>query len=67
MCALHMHIKRTDSVVSGPIVLSSPVASLLQSCVNSAQTVLRILRVIGDEDLLGKIEKPAPLLRMFSF
>ncbi|KAJ6790018.1 hypothetical protein PWT90_06743 [Aphanocladium album] len=52
MCALHMHIKRTNSVVAGPVMLSTPVASLLQSCVNSAQTVLRILRVIGDEDLL---------------
>ncbi|KAH8717505.1 Proline utilization trans-activator [Beauveria bassiana] len=52
MCALHMHIKRTNSVVTGPVMLSTPVASLLQSCVNSAQTVLRILRVIGDEDLL---------------
>lgn len=52
MCALHMHIKRTNSIVAGPVMLSTPVASLLQSCVNSAQTVLRILRVIGDEDLL---------------
>ncbi|KAK1635885.1 fungal-specific transcription factor domain-containing protein [Colletotrichum phormii] len=32
--------------------LTPPVASLLQSCVDSAQTVLRTLRVLGDEDLL---------------
>lgn len=52
MCALHIHIKQTDSFRGGSISLSPPVASLLQSCVDSAQTVLRILRVIGDEDLL---------------
>ncbi|KAK1724811.1 fungal-specific transcription factor domain-containing protein [Colletotrichum acutatum] len=34
------------------ISLTPPVASLLQSCVDSAQTVLRTLRVLGDEDLL---------------
>lgn len=52
MCALHMHLKQTDMFRNGSIVLNPPVASLLQSCVDSAQTVLRILRVIGDEDLL---------------
>ncbi|KAH6692311.1 fungal-specific transcription factor [Plectosphaerella plurivora] len=52
MCALHIHVKQTDTIRSGSISLSQPVASLLQSCVDSAQTVLRILRVIGDEDLL---------------
>jgi hypothetical protein len=52
MCALHIHVKQTDTFRSGSISLSPPVASLLQSCVDSAQTVLRILRVIGDEDLL---------------
>ncbi|POR32994.1 Proline utilization trans-activator [Tolypocladium paradoxum] len=52
MCALHMHIKQTDTLGLGPISLSLPVASLLRSCVESAQSVLRILRVIGDEDLL---------------
>ncbi|KAJ0356146.1 hypothetical protein COL154_011080 [Colletotrichum chrysophilum] len=34
------------------VSLTPPVASLLQSCVDSAQTVLRTLRVLGDEDLL---------------
>lgn len=53
MCALHMHIERPEAQKSQRISLTPPVASLMQSCVDSAQTVLRILRVLGDEDLLG--------------
>ncbi|PKX93532.1 fungal specific transcription factor domain-containing protein [Aspergillus novofumigatus IBT 16806] len=52
MCALHMHIERPDTQKSHSIPLTPAVASLIQSCVDSAQTVLRVLRVIGDEDLL---------------
>ncbi|KAK1479597.1 fungal specific transcription factor domain-containing protein [Colletotrichum cuscutae] len=54
MCALHMHIEHSDSHARHPqtVSLTPPVASLLQSCVDSAQTVLRTLRVLGDEDLL---------------
>lgn len=54
MCALHMHIEHSDSHTRYPqtVSLTPPVASLLQSCVDSAQTVLRTLRVLGDEDLL---------------
>ncbi|KAH8879811.1 fungal-specific transcription factor domain-containing protein [Thozetella sp. PMI_491] len=52
MCTLHMHIEETDRQNAGTISLTAPVASLIQSCVDSAQTVLRTLRVLGDEDLL---------------
>ncbi|OHF04116.1 fungal specific transcription factor domain-containing protein [Colletotrichum orchidophilum] len=52
MCALHMHIEHSDMRHSQTVSLTPPVASLLQSCVDSAQTVLRTLRVLGDEDLL---------------
>ncbi|KAK1995308.1 fungal-specific transcription factor domain-containing protein [Colletotrichum falcatum] len=52
MCALHMHIEHSDMRQSHTVSLTPPVASLLQSCVDSAQTVLRTLRVLGDEDLL---------------
>ncbi|KAG7129298.1 Proline utilization trans-activator like protein [Verticillium longisporum] len=52
MCALHMHIEQKDTPNSQAIALAPPVASLMQSCVDSAQTVLHTLRVIGDEDLL---------------
>ncbi|KAF6799430.1 C6 transcription factor [Colletotrichum musicola] len=52
MCALHIHIEHSDMRNSQTVSLTPPVASLLQSCVDSAQTVLRTLRVLGDEDLL---------------
>lgn len=55
MCALHMHIEQTESQVSHNITLTPTVASLIQSCVDSAQTILRTLRVLGDEDLLGEL------------
>ncbi|KAH8734461.1 hypothetical protein BGZ61DRAFT_527804 [Ilyonectria robusta] len=52
MCALHMHIEQATTQVSRGINLSPPVASLIQSCVDSAQTVLSTLRALADEDLL---------------
>ncbi|OJJ36607.1 hypothetical protein ASPWEDRAFT_108361 [Aspergillus wentii DTO 134E9] len=52
MCALHMHIERPEGQAAQTISLSPPVASLMQSCVDSAQTVLHILRALGDEELL---------------
>lgn len=55
MCALHMHIEQATTQVSRGINLSPPVASLIQSCVDSAQTVLSTLRALADEDLLGKL------------
>ena len=54
MCALHKHIRQTDAARLGRISLSTPVAHLLQSCIDSAQSVLKTLRVIGEEDLLGE-------------
>lgn len=53
MCALQMHIKRAEPFRRRPISLSAPVISLLQSCVDSALIILRTLRIMGDEDLLG--------------
>ncbi|TDZ32465.1 Proline utilization trans-activator [Colletotrichum spinosum] len=52
MCALHIHIEHSDLRTSQTVSLTPPITSLLQSCVDSAQTVLRTLRVLGDEDLL---------------
>lgn len=60
MCALHKHIRQTDALRSGRISLSPPVAYLLQSCIDSAQSVLKTLRVIGEEDLLGKFPPTRP-------
>ncbi|KAJ5811418.1 hypothetical protein N7474_007719 [Penicillium riverlandense] len=52
MCALHMHIEGTETQKSPPISLSSPVASLLQCCADSAQTILQTLRTLADDDLV---------------
>ncbi|KAH7156619.1 hypothetical protein EDB81DRAFT_787528 [Dactylonectria macrodidyma] len=52
MCALHMHIEQATTQVSRGINLSLPIASLIQSCVDSAQTILSTLRALADEDLL---------------
>ncbi|CAM1507747.1 Fc.00g045950.m01.CDS01 [Cosmosporella sp. VM-42] len=53
MCAVHAHIEQTQSPNNqDTISLTPPVSSLIQSCVDSAQTILRTLRVLGDEDLL---------------
>ncbi|KAJ5404987.1 transcriptional regulator family: Fungal Specific TF [Penicillium sp. CMV-2018d] len=52
MCALHMHIERTERQKSQTIGLSSPVASLLQCCADSAQTILQTLRTLADDDLM---------------
>jgi proline utilization trans-activator len=49
-----MHIEQATTQVSCGINLSAPVASLIQACVDSAQTVLRTLRALADEDLLGR-------------
>ncbi|KAJ5783102.1 transcriptional regulator family: Fungal Specific TF [Penicillium paradoxum] len=52
MCALHMHIERTERETSQTISLTQPVASLLQCCADSAQTILQTLRILADDDLL---------------
>ncbi|OQE22806.1 hypothetical protein PENFLA_c012G09477 [Penicillium flavigenum] len=52
MCALHMHIERTERQKSQTIGLSPPVASLLQCCADSAQTILQTLRTLADDDLM---------------
>ncbi|CAG7949011.1 unnamed protein product [Penicillium salamii] len=52
MCALHMHIERTERQSSQTIALSAPVSSLLQCCAESAQTILQTLRVLADDDLM---------------
>lgn len=53
MCALHMHIERTERRTSQAISLSPPVASLLQCCADSAQTILQTLQTLADDDLIG--------------
>lgn len=53
MCALHMHIERTERRASKTISLSPPVASLLQCCADSAQTILQTLQTLADDDLIG--------------
>ncbi|KAJ5537241.1 transcriptional regulator family: Fungal Specific TF [Penicillium frequentans] len=52
MCALHMHIDRTDMQTSQTINLAPPVSSLLQCCANSAQTILQTLQTLADDDLM---------------
>jgi proline utilization trans-activator len=54
MCALQMHIESADMQLTQPITLTPTVSSLLLSCIDSAQTILKMLRVLGEEDLLGK-------------
>ncbi|KAJ3521355.1 hypothetical protein NM208_g13329 [Fusarium decemcellulare] len=52
MCALHMHIEQSKTQVARGLTLSPPVSSLIQSCVDSAQAILRTLRALADEDLI---------------
>ncbi|KAJ5647788.1 transcriptional regulator family: Fungal Specific TF [Penicillium lividum] len=52
MCALHMHIERTDIQTSQTISLAPPVSSLLQCCADSAQTILQTLQTLADDDLM---------------
>lgn len=53
MCALQMHIERAERQKSPSISLSHPVASLLQCCADSAQTILQTLQTLADDDLIG--------------
>ncbi|KAE8143244.1 hypothetical protein BDV38DRAFT_267233 [Aspergillus pseudotamarii] len=52
MCALNMHIDSAERQPSQSICLSPPVASLLQCCADSAQTILQTLRSLADDDLM---------------
>ncbi|KAF9893436.1 hypothetical protein FE257_010748 [Aspergillus nanangensis] len=52
MCALNMHIDHTRVNNLDAIPLSGPVSSLLQSGAESARNILRILRLLGDDDLM---------------
>ncbi|GKU18683.1 unnamed protein product [Fusarium langsethiae] len=52
MCALHMHIEQSKTQMTRGLSLSPPVASLIQSCVSSAQSILKTLRALADEDLI---------------
>ncbi|KAF5001520.1 hypothetical protein FGRMN_991 [Fusarium graminum] len=52
MCALHMHIEQSKTQMTHGLALSPPVASLIQSCVSSAQAILKTLRALADEDLI---------------
>ncbi|QGI91949.1 hypothetical protein CEK26_005018 [Fusarium fujikuroi] len=53
MCALHMHIEQSKTqLLTHGLSLSPPVASLIQSCVSSAQAILKTLRALADEDLI---------------
>lgn len=48
-----MHIERTERQASQTLSLSPPVASLLQCCADSAQTILQTLQTLADDDLIG--------------
>ncbi|UZP46122.1 hypothetical protein NXS19_013934 [Fusarium pseudograminearum] len=52
MCALHMHIEQSKTRMTHGLSLSPPVASLIQSCISSAQSILKTLRALADEDLI---------------
>lgn len=54
MCALQMHVENTDTMMAQTVPLSPVIASLLQSGVDSAQNVLKMLRILGEEDMLGQ-------------
>ncbi|KAJ5497430.1 Transcription factor [Penicillium fimorum] len=45
----HHHVERQKSQTIG---LATPVASLLQCCADSAQTILQTLRTLADDDLM---------------
>ncbi|KAJ4135029.1 hypothetical protein NW768_004639 [Fusarium equiseti] len=47
---LQYHHSKTQ--MTHGLSLSRPVASLIQSCVNSAQSILKTLRALADEDLI---------------
>jgi hypothetical protein len=55
MCVLHMQLERGQIHETRGITLSPPVESLIHSFVESAQAILRILRILADEELIGKI------------
>lgn len=58
MCALHMHMEQSKTQVTRELTLSRPVFSLIRSCVDSARAILKTLRALADEDLIGKIPRP---------
>ncbi|KAF5622966.1 heterokaryon incompatibility het-6 [Fusarium sp. NRRL 52700] len=65
MCALHMHIEQSKTqLMTHGLSLSRPVASLIQSCVSSAQAILKTLRALADEDLIAKGSLIAPLRKV---
>jgi hypothetical protein len=55
MCALHMDRDLDNMQKPHTIHLTSAVASLMQLCTDSAQKVLRILRIMSDQDTLGTL------------
>lgn len=59
MCALHMHIKESNKtqVAPGGLPLTPAVTSLIQTCIDAAQAILKTLRTLADEDLIGKSYK----------
>ncbi|CAH0024860.1 unnamed protein product [Clonostachys rhizophaga] len=52
MCALQMHVENSDTLPPVVVPLTSTVASLLSSCVESAHTILNMLRSLDEEGLL---------------
>uniref|UniRef100_A0A0B7KK61 Xylanolytic transcriptional activator regulatory domain-containing protein n=1 Tax=Bionectria ochroleuca TaxID=29856 RepID=A0A0B7KK61_BIOOC len=52
MCALQMHVENSDTFPPVVVPLTSTVASLLSSCVESAHTILNMLRSLDEEGLL---------------
>ncbi|KAI6760636.1 hypothetical protein HG530_009496 [Fusarium avenaceum] len=64
MCALHMHIEQSKTQMTHGLSLSPPVSSLIQSCVSSAQAILKTLRALADEDLIAKGSLVAPLRKV---
>lgn len=53
MCTLHMHIDQVGRNSLQAIALSPTAASFMRSCMESAQNILRLLRILCDEDLMG--------------
>jgi hypothetical protein len=55
-----MHMEQSKTQVTRELTLSRPVSSLIQSCVDSAIAILKTLRALADEDLIGEISRHYP-------
>ena len=54
MCILQKSLEPMYANIRAPHVsLSPPIATLLQTCIDSATAILKMLRALKEQDLLG--------------